>query len=425
MHKLGIILAFVFNKVFLLSLFLLLSVGVPLIGVASTFTSSEAVLSILSEAEVYTTVPDNILDIIELEDDDAEAEPVCTSPSQPGLPDCQFDGQQPKQPAKTVRQVLEENGLIDPDELITRVKAALDPTFLESQVAELVNGVYGYLDESSDRLEFEVSLRDRSDAVVNELRAFVTSSLDSLPQCGPSDVQSSEEIEIFDITCLPPGSDIEQEIGKFIDELEAEDGVLGEVLTPEDLDISETDLQGAKIAYQAASAFSLWFWLVVIGVSFAAILTSKTLHRGFKEVGILYAVLGFLFLVAFGTLTSSMEVGEIVIENQDDLTAAQQQAIRNIADPVARELMNDISGHVVKIGIAMVTLGAGSFILGLQLTKHHVEHIQFHHPQDEKTQDSVYPEPSKGRSAAAQNPTPGKDIRAAPKKKPPQKTKAK
>ena len=411
MHKIGDVLGFIFNKIFIVILLVVLMVGVPLIGITGTFTDREAVKSILAEADVYNTVPENILDIIEIEEPELVVE---------GFEQQELDVQTQ---VRTVRDALEENGLIDPDELIATVKRTLDAGFLQGQVEGVIDGVYSYLDGSSSSFEFELTLRDRVDVVSNELRSFISSSLESIPECGPNDIKDGDDIDILDIDCLPPGSMLADEIDSFIDELAETDGVLGQVYTQEDLDLSEVDLEGARIAYSAMSSFALLFWLATIGVAMAVVLTSHSTHRGFKIVGGMLAFIGTAFIIGFSVITNATDFSDIAIEDSD-LSATQEQALLNVLEPVAEQLAAQLNSQVLFTSLALVILGIGSFVLGIYLTKHHVEHVAFHQHHDE--QEPVYPEPTKGVSkpapALANSDKPKPEAKKPAPKKPAKKT---
>ncbi len=126
MHKLETVIGFVFNKIFLSSLVVVILILVPVLTLSSTVTNKENVKTWLLEGDIYNTVPDNIIDIIELE---------TTSNNQSSMNN--------QTNSQTFREILNDNGLLDPDQLITTFRKSLDSQFLRTQVEGLTDSVYG------------------------------------------------------------------------------------------------------------------------------------------------------------------------------------------------------------------------------------------------------------------------------------------
>jgi hypothetical protein len=192
-----------------------------------------------------------------------------------------------------------------------------------------------------------------------------------------------------------------------------------------------------QIAYSVLSSIPVLLWLTIIGLSFMIVLTAKNIHFGFKEVGVLYVIFGIVFLVIFGAISSSVEPQSIVLENSDNLTPAQQEAVLNIVEPLGEEIISSIAGRVVVSGAVMTAIGVVSFAFGMYMTKHHVDHLALHTKRLQKASDpnkpvptdEVYPRASKGRSKlhsdsekeTAEKSSAGQDKVKTIKKRPPKK----
>lgn len=384
MHKLGDILAFLFNKLFIVLLVLMFVVFVPVIGVISTLTSAEDVQSVLDEADVYTTIPTNIIDIVEIEQQSDSGSPAAQRTD--------------IEPSRTLRAELEANGVIDPDALVATILRTLDRDFLRETTEGVIDGVYVYLDGSASELEFELSLRERKDVVAEELQSLLSSSLSQAPECAPT--ETGDELDVLELDCRPPGGELEREINQFINELTDEDGVLGETYTQEDFDISEANLAFVKVGFGALESVAVLFWLAAVGLSFAVVLTAHSTHRGFKEVGVIYGLLGLLFLVLFGIFSSSVSISDMALQNSEEFSEQQLAAIQNITDPVAEAFQANVAGQIIFISIVMVFIGVGSYILGIVLTKHHVEHIGLHQHDMPGREEATTNKPSEDTASA-------------------------
>lgn len=410
MHKLGTTIAFIFNKLFLLALVVVIVAMVPWAAIASTLTSADTVKTLLSDSDVYNTIPDNILDIVEFDTSEGD----------------EAQQQGPRQ-TQSIREVLEENDLIDPDELIGTVKAAIGDGFLQAQVENLIDSTYRFLDGTDEDWLFTVSLSERSEAAATGFKKFVGTSLAGIPEC-TSDPFAGEEVNILEINCLPPGGDVTAEVDKFIDEVTAKDGIFGQVYSPDDLDISGLDLASAKVVYDGFSKVNMVFWLLFVGLSVMVALTAKTIHRGLKMVGIVQLILGALFFVAFGFLaTSTSNINSLVdsvenaaIGNSSEFSSTQIESAKNITVPLAENLLDQISSRVVTSSVIILVVGAVSIGLGILVGRHHVEHLYLPHHHEHAARDAEkdknYPDAKRGRSKPPEPPEDQPEPKEKPKK---------
>lgn len=402
MHRFGTILAFIANKLFAVVLIMFLFFGIPILGVLSFTTNSADVKQALVEANIYTTVPQNILSIVELESEDGE-----------------------DRDSKTIRETLEENGVIDPDRLQELIANVLDAPFLQGQVEGLIDSVYGFLGGETEELSFTLSLQDRADVAATELRAFVTESLADIPVCTEEQAGNFKDLDILETDCRPPGDELEREVNKLIDEVTADDGVLGEVYTEDDLDVSSADFAGAKVAYAGAERAPFIFWVVILGMATAVALTAHSIHRGLKMVGIIFGVLGALLFIGFATINANVDVIDFAIEDAE-LSEAQQQAVEAIAEPLSSAVAGAVSSNIALSGMMLIIAGIASFVFGVVLTRHHVEHLQFHannqansHPSSAEESSVVVPK--KATPTQQTNPPDTKPSKKLNQKKAPKK----
>ncbi len=376
MHKAVAVLAFIFNKFAALLLIVLILAAVPTVGVVSTLTDKESVKNVLSEGEVYQNLPKHALDLVPYEEEEQREDTV----------------------VRSIRDVLEENELIDADVLQQKISNVFDGDFMQRQFEGVIDGVYGYIDGSAEQLEFELSLKDKATLAASEIRSFLTTSLERIPRCSEVDIVKLDggDFEILELTCLPAGSNLAAEIDNFMAEIEASDGPLGETYTQEDLELNEANLEGIKVVYSAMTLFAFIFWVAFLSLSVMVALTAKNIHRGFIVVGVIHFVLGAFFLLSFGAISQGIDMSEIVIENSEDLSASQQEALEQIIKPVAESLAREVAGHTIGVSVAIMLVGLGSFGLGMLLAKHHVEHLQMHQPNHPEKPAENLPKSSDG-----------------------------
>ena len=88
-------------------------------------------------------------------------------------------------------------------------------------------------------------------------------------------------------------------------------------------------------------------------------------------------------MVGFSALAKSADLNDLFVSSSGEFTPGQEQAIRNIVEPVAENLVKEISSHMTIASMSMLIVGLAYFAFGIVLSKHHVEHLQIHHQPDD------------------------------------------
>ena len=361
LHKVGSVLAFIFNKLFMVSLVILILVFVPIVVISSTITNPNKVKTILNEGDVYNTVIDNALKIIEVE------------------PDQEDSKQNEDSDEQSLYETLEQNNLIDPKGLEQVFKNSYDSEFLKSQVEPNIDSLYSYLDGSTDNLAVNISLNERSDKFQQEFKKYLKAELANIPECTPeqtANLDQSKDQNLLEQPCLPAGTQVDDQIDKTIDNF-ASDSPLNEDLNSEDLGLSTVDLNNARLGYSSLSKLPLIFWFMFALISAAIIMTAKTTYRGFKEVGIISLIAGILLVIQFAIIGSADFFRDRVVNSED--TSLQNQAIINIAEPLANSVASVFQSSGITYGTVIAVIGVITFIAGIFLKRHHYEHIHLPH----------------------------------------------
>ncbi len=105
--------------------------------------------------------------------------------------------------------------IVDPVKIRETVEASYDAAFLQSQAEEIINGTFDWLDGTTDKPIFSVSLGGQAKPFIENLTVVFQEHVASLPDC-------TGATSAFDLTtspCKPPGFDPEAEIRAYNQEL--------------------------------------------------------------------------------------------------------------------------------------------------------------------------------------------------------------
>ena len=361
LHKFGSVVAFIFNKLFILAFVIFILVLAPLAVIGSTFSDSGNIKKILDEGDTYTAAIDNALNIIELESKEDNLK------------------QSESKPAKTLYQTLEENELINPDEFTNVIKNTLDKQYLKSQVEPAIDSTYSFLDSSSENLELSFTLKDRKDEFSQELKTYLNTQFSKIPECTPEQVrqfQAKEDQNLLEQDCLPAGTQVENEVNNFLNEF-MEEGPFNEVYNVDKLGLSNVELNNARTVFGAMSSLPIFFWIGFVLLAAAIVMTAKTTYRGFKEVGIISFITGIILIIEFTIIGNAKNFTDRIADSEDN--GVQNQAILNIVEPMAEVAANIIKSGGIMIGGIIVAIGILAFVFGIYLKRHHYEHLHIPH----------------------------------------------
>lgn len=436
-QKFGLVVAFIFNKFFMLLLAVVILAGIPLIAISSFVTSRDAIKQALVDSNAYNSVVDNALDIVAFPtNQDIGEMPTDSEMAVPGVPDTE-NNKATQDDTKSVRAILDENQLIDADQLLALIKNQLGAEYIQGHAENFIDSTYNYLDGSTQNFEVTFTVSDRAPQLAEDFREFMLASLAEAPVCTQEqaltilqdrqtdgenavDTDGEGDFSLLELECVPPGGELEQQINDLINELQ-KNSVFTTTYDQHELGIDNADLVSAKVAYSGLNRVATIFWVMYVTLAAAIIMTGKTIYRGFKEVGVISTVFGVFSLITFTVVASADRIIETVRDKQEGSDPSQVDAVFNIVGPIITSILDAVGSQALLMSIIVIALGILSFVIGVFLKKHHVEHIHMVHPHHNKAINPERIEPESVRlgkvaSSKLEDEKPARS-KAAPSKK--------
>lgn len=115
------------------------------------------------------------------------------------------------------------------DLIVEALKETITPEVIQTAFEQVIDDVYVWMDEGKDKLEFSIDLRPIKQGFMDKLHQKLVVRAQSLPPCTYSNPPASTDI--LELTCLPPGTDVNSAVDQAINELMAS----GEILQKDEL----------------------------------------------------------------------------------------------------------------------------------------------------------------------------------------------
>lgn len=253
---------------------------------------------------------------------------------------------------------------LEREEIRRAAREAFSPEIVQQSVETIVDGTYTWLEGKRDQPQFQVDLAPAKTDFANRIGTYARNRAADLPVC----TRLPESINPFEITCRPPGVNLDPEIRRLTAELATTSQYLADpVITPEDLTINE----GGKPVpyYQAGDEWPGIFARMrqapfVLGalaaLSAAAVIgLSRPPRRGLRHLSVALITAGITTLLGwwlFGWFTNSF--GRMAGENSVHTTTFAQDVV---AASLLGTLERALSGLVWLFGL--LYLGLGIFCL--------------------------------------------------------------
>lgn len=337
MHIVNNILRFVAHKFGLFLLANSLLIGIPLLAISSHITNRETVKGWLVTANTYELLIDESLNLIQRESNNE-------------------DGGESK--TKTLGESLNGNQNLNQDALITAMKTVFTPDFIRGEAEVAIDGTYDWLEGLTDKPEFTVSFAQKQQELAIVMGDELEKQLETMPACTPEEV--TPNFDPFESGCLPEGLDIEQEVGRFVNDFAGPEGFLSDaVWTGDDIDLSDQNARRGQLAFKSLSSSGLF---VLVGLIFGVVLITFTSKRGkmhgLKDVG--HTLIGssvLMFIFAF--IVSRMEsLPGSVIESGDGASESTAAAAKTLIEPLATTISRNISSSIALMSGFAVASGA-------------------------------------------------------------------
>ncbi len=211
---------------------------------------------------------------------------------------------------------------VNTDQLPTEVKEAVNnafnPAMLKDSTEKFVDGVYAWLEGSTDSPQVEVDISNAKNQLVEDLGSYATSRASSLPECTPLELQAVSRFDGINATCLPPGVTPEQ-VGQ-----DTKEQLLNSASFLPDTKLSGEDIGGSngqllpeklKSTYQTSKWLVPTFIVLVLISSVGVVFTSSTKRKGLGRGSAIYLISGIAvgfsaFIIGKGPERLNMLVSE-------------------------------------------------------------------------------------------------------------------
>lgn len=246
---------------------------VTTVAINRLVTQSETVKGALNDSGIYDTLVDNVLDQSEEAGDPQEAS----------------------------RLPLER------EEVRAVTKEVFSPELLRSSSETVIDGTYRWLEGKSDKPDLRLDFTSTKADIATKLNSYLRGRVATLPACTNS-AQLSASMDLFTITCKPPGVNLEPEINRITQEFSTSDNFLPDpVITADDLTLNANgqkvpayqQLEYLPAMFQAARLLPWLFGLMALGTALIIIWLSRPHRRGFKRVAVSLITCGVFLLLGF------------------------------------------------------------------------------------------------------------------------------
>ncbi len=252
-------------------------------------------------------------------------------------------------------------------------KKALSPTFLQTSTEQIIDGIYGWLQQKTPQPEFSIDISAPKQQFINSVGDYAVERASQLPICTIQQLRQLEgDPDPLTAPCVPSGFDVsawraqvEAELNKPSES--GETNILQQsTLSPETLPKDENGKTAVQNLTENADnlpkvfgVISMLPWIftalaVVSALSFVLLQDDK--RHGANKLAITMVVIGGLLLL--GILLTNFFFGKVASSE------AIAQADANLQQPLS-DLVRSLSGafnqRLSAFGIGYAILGAGIF----------------------------------------------------------------
>jgi hypothetical protein len=251
--------------------------------------------------------------------------------------------------------------LVSEDELIDIVNKVFPPEWLETVTEQVVDAFYSWARGETEKLEFEISFKDRQVIMKNEMSGLLKKKLSSYPLCPKSLSIKYIDFDILKEGCLPQDfalSQIDMYIGEQIDQNQL---FLNNTVTAENLPVSPSLTHRIQNIYKTIEHLPLYvsgavFILTILLFIFIPSLKSKFFFTGL--IWIMSGVALFWFSAVgvkrFDTFFER-ESGKISNENIQEISSEFQKPLHESIVHMSTEIRSyalivTVLGSIMSIG---------------------------------------------------------------------------
>ncbi|MEX2014949.1 MAG: hypothetical protein WD885_03350 [Candidatus Saccharimonadales bacterium] len=238
-----------------------------------------------------------------------------------------------------------------------------DPQFVQSNTEKLIDGIYGWLMEETSSPQINLDFNEKNKEFANKIGKYAEKRAKELPVCGVDRTQSSEELNVFNVKCLPahisPAA-VRKDIAK------ADNTLLDSRLNADDIKtndgrpLHETFANLPK-SFSVIKNVPITLFILALILGGVAIYFSKDIISGLKRVSrtvLLAGVLIALAPVIFTYLTKSLL----------SKASLSDEAI-NIFRTLSEEFMRDAGKIYHLSGALFILIAVGLYVYAKKIER--------------------------------------------------------
>lgn len=263
---------------------------------------------------------------------------------------------------KTAKKGGDELPISNPN-VQAAAQQAFSPQVLQHDAEQAIDGFYNWLQGKTPQPEFKIDLATPKKQFAQNIGDYLRERVKQLPPCGAT---SQVADDIFTLSCIPKGYDVNAEIKRNVSELANSKDFLGDpVITANDIKgddkkpvFADTNVKQLPQAYQRAS-WTPWFLIVLaIGGASVIVFLNDNRRKGIKRVAIIFVTVGAL-LILFG---AGLHQSAAQLDNQIHLQGAAAH-LQPAVVSLIRSVSNSFERTYTWFGLVYALVGAGLFVV--------------------------------------------------------------
>lgn len=229
--------------------------------------------------------------------------------------------------------------------VVAAAKKAFPPQLVQSSAENFINGLYGWLEGSTQTPQFRIDLTAAKATFVNEVAAGAEARAAGLPAC-PRGQTNFEDA--FSATCLPrgvspaaAGDKIRQELAGGEEKFLKDPVITADTLKSKDGKPAFSSTSALPENYQRIKKVPIILAGLALISLLVVIFLSESRQKGLKRAGITLLVVGIVLLVfawAANSVVNKAAIPKINIENSA-LQARVKALVKDVSATVSKNFM--------------------------------------------------------------------------------------
>ena len=250
---------------------------------------------------------------------------------------------------ENLSQILEQNS-INEDEIIDALKTVITVEWLAEKFGIVIDGTYDWLEGKTPEPEFEVVFTDKLTAVATAITNPLKSELAKLPAC-PTNV-TIEDFNPFKEACVPLGVDIAALVDEYTSQLTSTSDIADISISSDEIDFDEEMLTTAPSVFSAFETMPYVLLALLLLLSAAVVLLASSVKKGIRKLSWVFIINGAISALSFWILGKTS-----LLARSYEGSDIDPAVIENIIEPLASQVLGDVSSTGVILGLLVVSVG--------------------------------------------------------------------